>query len=89
MKNSSSWRSCCLVKCQARLLNWTEYDPPAFPHPPATALAMPTTLGENMMDVQNWHLQGRHAAAATGRSHLRLCLPIMSEKLDQALGSPN
>lgn len=27
---------------------------PALPQPPAMALDMPTTLGENMMEDQNW-----------------------------------
>ena len=31
-------------------------DSPALPQPPATALAMPTTVGENMMDDQNWQM---------------------------------
>jgi hypothetical protein len=28
---------------------------PALPQPPATAFAMPTTFGENIMEDQNWH----------------------------------
>ena len=31
-------------------------DSPALPQPPATALAMPTTVGENMMEDQNWQM---------------------------------
>lgn len=34
---------------------WQE-NSPALPQPPAMALAMPTTLGENNMLAQNWHV---------------------------------
>ena len=29
--------------------------PPILPHPPAKALAVPTTLEENIWVAQNWH----------------------------------
>jgi hypothetical protein len=34
--------------------NWVT-PPPRLPQPPEVALAMPTILGVNMTDDQNWH----------------------------------
>ena len=45
---------------------------PAVPQPPAKALAVPTTLGENMHEVQNWqHTKVASAKPMTQREMMK------------------
>lgn len=46
--------------------------PPMLPQPPARALAVPNTLGENICVAQNWH--GTNVAPNTPMKNLlRIC----------------
>ncbi len=52
-------------------------DAPIFPQPPAKALAVPTTLGENMMELQNWqHTKHARPKPMQQRTMMKPVLPV-------------